>query len=45
MFIVQLGSIELLYINAQSLHKVKIIKLNPREGDAIGSCLAQGKDS
>jgi hypothetical protein len=26
---VQLGSIELLYINAQPLHKVKIIKRNP----------------
>jgi hypothetical protein len=25
---VQLGSIELLYVNAQSLHKVKIIKQN-----------------
>jgi hypothetical protein len=29
MIIVQLGSIELLYINAQPLHKVKIIKRNP----------------
>jgi hypothetical protein len=27
---VQLGSIELLYINAQPLHKVKIIKCTPR---------------
>jgi hypothetical protein len=26
MIIAQLGSIELLYVNAQSLHKVKIIK-------------------
>jgi hypothetical protein len=28
--IVQLGSIELLYVNAQLLHKVKIIKRTPR---------------
>jgi hypothetical protein len=28
MFIVQLGFIELLYINAQALHKVKIMKQN-----------------
>jgi hypothetical protein len=27
---VQLGSIELLYINAQPIHKVKIIKRTPR---------------
>jgi hypothetical protein len=27
---VQLGSIELLHINAQSLHKVKIINQTPR---------------
>jgi hypothetical protein len=27
---VQLGSIELLYVNAQPLHKVKIIKQIPR---------------
>jgi hypothetical protein len=27
---VQLGSIELLYVNAQPLHKVKIIKWTPR---------------
>jgi hypothetical protein len=30
MIIVQLGSIELLYVNAQPLHKVKIIKRTPR---------------
>jgi hypothetical protein len=27
---VQLGSIELLYVNAQPLHKVQIIKRTPR---------------
>jgi hypothetical protein len=36
-FIVQLGSIELLNVNAQALHKVKIIKRKPREGYAIGA--------
>jgi hypothetical protein len=44
----QLGSIELLNINAQELHKVKITKRkcgNPREGHAMGACLAQGKES
>jgi hypothetical protein len=30
MIIVQLGSIELLNVNAQPLHKVKIIKQTPR---------------
>jgi hypothetical protein len=30
MIIVQLGSIELMYVNAQPLHKVKIIKRTPR---------------
>jgi hypothetical protein len=29
MIIVQLGSIELLYVDAQPLHKVKIIKQTP----------------
>jgi hypothetical protein len=41
----QLGSIELIYINAQALHKVKITKRNPREGYTIGACLAQRKES
>jgi hypothetical protein len=41
----QLGSIELLNVNAQSLHKVMITKRNPKEGYAIGACLAQGKES
>jgi hypothetical protein len=41
----QLGSIELLNINAQALHKVKITKQNAREGYAIGACLTQGKES
>jgi hypothetical protein len=31
-FIVQLGSIELLFINAQPIHKVNIIKRKPIEG-------------
>jgi hypothetical protein len=37
----QLGSIELLYIYAQPLHKVKITKRNPREGYTIGAYLTQ----
>jgi hypothetical protein len=41
----QLGSIELLNVNAQPLHKVKITKQNPREGYAFGACLAQRKES
>jgi hypothetical protein len=41
----QLGSIELLNVNAQALHKVKITKRYLREGYAIGACLAQGKES
>jgi hypothetical protein len=45
MFIMQLGSIELLHVNAQPLCKVKITKQNPREGYAIGASLAQGKES
>jgi hypothetical protein len=40
----QLGSIELLNVNAQPLHKVKITKQKPIEGYAIGACLAQGKE-
>jgi hypothetical protein len=36
----QLSFIEFLYISAQPLHKVKIIKRNPIEGSAIGACLA-----
>jgi hypothetical protein len=35
----QLGSIELLYISVQILHKVKITKRKPREGYAISACL------
>jgi hypothetical protein len=35
----QLSFIEFLYLNAQILHKVKIIKGNPIEGYAIGACL------
>jgi hypothetical protein len=38
---VQLGFIELLYISSQPLHKVNITKRNPKEGYAIGACLAQ----
>jgi hypothetical protein len=30
MIIIQLGSIELLNVNAQPLHKVKIVKRTPR---------------
>jgi hypothetical protein len=30
MIIVQIGSIKLLYVNAQALHKVKIMKRTPR---------------
>jgi hypothetical protein len=35
----QLSFIEFLYLNAQILHKVKIVKGNPIEGYAIGACL------
>jgi hypothetical protein len=41
----QLDSIELLNVNAQSLHNVMITKCQPREGYAIGACLAQGNES
>jgi hypothetical protein len=41
----QLGSIELLNVNAQGLHKIKIRKRNPREDYAITACLAHGKES
>jgi hypothetical protein len=41
----QLGSIELLNVNIETLHKVNITKRNPREGYAIGACLAQRKES
>jgi hypothetical protein len=41
----QLGSIELLHINAQPLHQVKISKRKPIEGYAIGAYLAQRKES
>jgi hypothetical protein len=37
----QLGSIELLYVSAQPFHKVKVTKWKPKEGYAIGACLAQ----
>jgi hypothetical protein len=40
----QLSFIELLYISAQPLNKVKISKRKPREGYASGACLAQGKE-
>jgi hypothetical protein len=41
----QLGSIELLNVNAQALQKVKIIKRKSKEGYAISTYLAQGKES
>jgi hypothetical protein len=41
---VQLSFIKLLYVSAQLLHKVKIAKQNPIEGNAIGACPAQGKE-
>jgi hypothetical protein len=37
----QLSFIELLYLSAQPLQKVKIAKQNPIEDYAIGACLAQ----
>jgi hypothetical protein len=37
----QLGSIELLYVSAQILHKVKITKWKLEKGYAIGACLAR----
>jgi hypothetical protein len=42
---VQLGSIELLYINAQPLHKVNIIKRNPtrRVKQSVLAFAQQGK--
>jgi hypothetical protein len=40
----QLGSIELLNINAQPLHKVKITKWKPIGYYEIGACLAQGNE-
>jgi hypothetical protein len=43
--IVQLDPIELLYVNAHALHKVKITKQNSKEGYAIGACLAQEMES
>jgi hypothetical protein len=42
--IMQLSFIEFLYVSAQPLHKVKIVKRNPIEGYAIGACLAQRKE-
>jgi hypothetical protein len=33
---------EFLYVNAQSMQKVKFTIQNPIEGYAIGACLAQG---
>jgi hypothetical protein len=40
-FIMQLSSIELLYVSAQTLHKVMITKQKPKEGYAFNACLAQ----
>jgi hypothetical protein len=40
-----LSFIEFLYVNAKSLHKVKIAIRNPIDGYAIGACLAKGKNS
>jgi hypothetical protein len=37
----KLGFIELLYISAQPLHKVNITRQKPKEGYAIGACLAR----
>jgi hypothetical protein len=37
----QLSFIELLYVSAQPLHKVKVRKQNHIEGYAIGACLPQ----
>jgi hypothetical protein len=37
----QLSFIELLYLSAQPLQKVKIAKQNPIEDYAIGACLAR----
>jgi hypothetical protein len=37
----QQSFIELLYVSALSLHKVKITKQNPKEGYAISACLAR----
>jgi hypothetical protein len=46
MFIVQLGSIELLYVNAQPCTICKDYKEEPYEKHyAIGACLAQRKES
>jgi hypothetical protein len=39
--IMQLSFIELLYLNTQPMHKVKITKQNPIEGYAIVACLAR----
>jgi hypothetical protein len=39
--IMQLSFIELLYLSAQPLQKVKIAKQNPIEDYAIGACLAR----
>jgi hypothetical protein len=46
-FIVQLGSIELLYITAQPLHKVKITKRTPRKRimQSVLALFGKGKDS
>jgi hypothetical protein len=41
----QLGSIELLKVNAQALDKLKITKQKRRECYAISACLAQKKES
>jgi hypothetical protein len=41
----QLSFIELLHVSAQPLHKLKITKRNPKEGYAIGACLARMEKS
>jgi hypothetical protein len=40
-FIMQLSSIELLYVRAQPLHKVNVTKQKSREGYPFGACHAQ----
>jgi hypothetical protein len=40
----QLSFIEFIYVSAQPLRKVKIVKQNPIEGYAISACLAHRND-
>jgi hypothetical protein len=40
----QLSFIELLYVSAHPLHKVKISIRKPSEGYAFGACLAKGME-